>query len=382
MDDTTRDEAEGRWPAQVRVVGRVGVAAWTFIGVVLMVAIVVVAVGFIAEVAIPVMLAALLAVVFKPAADWLLRHGLRPALAAVLVVIGLGALVGGVAAAVIAGMNSQSSEISSAIDDAVHTLADKTGVDLAAIQDARKAIEDAMPPVGRGEVADLVAGVTGILAVASAIILGALVFYYLVKDGAALRQGFVGILAPAERAGFDDFVGDSCSMLRSYGRGRTILSAIVSAVIGLTAFLLGLPLVFSIVVLTFVGGYIPYIGAFVAGAYAALIALGEGGVSYALVIIVVSLIANLALENFVEPRVMGRNLGLHPVVVIVVLALGGLVGGIIGLIVAVPVAALVRLAYLHLRSGGYVDRMTSKARPVGQSLYRSRHAGDRPERAR
>ena len=52
--------------------------------------------------------------------------------------------------------------------------------------------------------------------------------------------------------------------------------------------------------------------------------------------LVVVLAANLALENFVEPKVMGRTLDIHPLVVLVVTALGGLLGGIVGLILAVP----------------------------------------------
>ena len=58
------------------------------------------------------------------------------------------------------------------------------------------------------------------------------------------------------------------------------MSAIVSAVIGVAALLLGLPLVFTIVVVNFIGGYIPYIGAFLGGGLAVIIALGDGGLAH------------------------------------------------------------------------------------------------------
>ena len=114
------------------------------------------------------------------------------------------------------------------------------------------------------------------------------------------------------------------------------MSAIVSLFIGVAALLLGLPLVFTIVVVNFIGGYIPYIGAFLGGGLAVIIALGDGGLPEAAIMLVVVLAANLALENFVEPKVMGRTLDIHPLVVLVVTALGGLLGGIVGLILAVP----------------------------------------------
>ena len=114
------------------------------------------------------------------------------------------------------------------------------------------------------------------------------------------------------------------------------MSAIVAVVIGAVALLLGLPLVFTIVVANFIGGYIPYIGAFLGGGLAVIVALGEGGADTAAIMLVAVIASNLLLENFVEPKVMGRTLDIHPAVVLVVTALGGIVGGIVGLILAVP----------------------------------------------
>ena len=146
------------------------------------------------------------------------------------------------------------------------------------------------------------------------------------------------------------------------------MSAIVTGVIGVAAVLLRLPLIPSILLLTFIGGYVPYIGAFLAGAYVALIALGERGVAAAVVMIIVSLAANLVLENFVEPRVMSRSVDLHPMVVLIVIALGGMLGGIVGLLIAVPAAAVARSAYLQLRRSGFADGLVDHVRPVGQQF--------------
>ena len=114
------------------------------------------------------------------------------------------------------------------------------------------------------------------------------------------------------------------------------MSAIVSVVVGIASFLLGLPLVFTIVVVNFIGGYIPYIGAFLGGGLAVIVAYGEGGLGLAAVMLLVVLAANLLLENFVEPKVMGRTLDIHPLLVIIVTALGGFLFGIVGLLLAVP----------------------------------------------
>ena len=113
---------------------------------------------------------------------------------------------------------------------------------------------------------------------------------------------------------------------------------------------------FTIIVVNFIGGYIPYIGAFLGGGLAVIIALGDGGLGEAAIMLVVVLASNLLLENFVEPKVMGRTLDIHPLVVLVVTALGGLLGGIVGLILAVPFTVIAGNAIGRLRAQGLLQR--------------------------
>jgi predicted PurR-regulated permease PerM len=192
--------------------------------------------------------------------------------------------------------------------------------------------------------------------------------YYQLKDGTRLRRSLVAQVDPRLRDEVDDFVGDSVRALREYGRGRTVMSAIVAVVIGIAALLLGLPLVFTIVVANFIGGYIPYIGAFLGGGLAVIIALGDGGLSKAAIMLVIVLAANLLLENFVEPKVMSQTLDIHPLVVLVVTALGGLLGGIVGLILAVPATVIAGDAISRLRSRGIIDQVADRAQPTLQRV--------------
>jgi predicted PurR-regulated permease PerM len=213
-----------------------------------------------------------------------------------------------------------------------------------------------------------VSGIGTLVAIASGLILGALIMYYLLKDGTRLRRAVVAQVDTSLRGEVDDFIGDACRILRDYGKGRTVMSAVVAAVVGLAALLLGLPLVFTIVVVNFIGGYIPYIGAFLGGGLAVIVALGDGGLAEAALMLVVVLVANLVLENFVEPKVMSRTLDVHPLVVLVVTALGGLLGGIVGLILAVPAWVIAGNAVGRLRSRGVVDQVADRAKPAMHHL--------------
>ena len=350
---------------------RLGVFAWSFVGAVVALGIVITALAAVSEIVLPMTFAAVLAVVFKPLVGALGRHGLKPSLAAGLVVLGLLVLMAGVTVATVRGVVEQAADIGDSATAALAEAAENTdalGIDQAALDDARAAVEDALPMITTGVLAGLVSGIGVVVAIAGGLILGALIMYYLLKDGARLRRSLVAEVDTAYRDDVDGFIGDACRTLRDYGKGRSIMSAVVAAVVGLAALVLGLPLVFTIMVVNFVGGYIPYIGAFLGGGLAVIVALGEGGVPQAAVMLVVVLAANLALENFVEPKVMGRTLDVHPLVVLVVTALGGLLGGIVGLILAVPAYVIAGNAVSRLRSRGVVQMVADRAQPTVSRL--------------
>ena len=105
--------------------------------------------------------------------------------------------------------------------------------------------------------------------------------------------------------------------------------------------MLGVPLAGTIGVVTFVTAYVPYVGAFVAGAFAVLIALGAKGTTVALIMLVVVILANGLLQNIVQPFAMGSALDLHPLAVLVLTIGAGCVFGMLGLVLAAPLASAV-----------------------------------------
>ena len=361
---TTPSDSEVR-PARVP---KLGIWAWSFVGFVVALAILFAGFAAVSEIALPLLFAAVLAVVFKPLANYLERHRIKPTLAAGLVVLGLIALMAVVLVATVRGVADQMGQINLVTDEAIQAAADQLGVSEADAEAARAAAEEASPMVAEGILTHLVSGVSSLIGLVSGLILGALIMYYLLKDGAKLQRAVVERSNPAIREDVNSFIDDACRILRDYGQGRTVMSAIVAVVIGVASLLLGLPLVFTIMVVNFIGGYIPYIGAFLGGGLAVIVALGEGGLGTAVIMLVIVVAANLLLENFVEPKVMGQSLDIHPMIVLIVTALGGLLGGIVGLILAVPVYVIVRDAIDRFRSRGVVEMVTDRAEPAVQRL--------------
>ena len=134
--------------------------------------------------------------------------------------------------------------------------------------------------------------------------------------------------------------------LQRYFAGVTIVAAYNAVLVGIGALVLGVPLAGTIAVVTFVCAYIPYVGAFVAGAFAVLITLGTEGTTDALIMLVIVILANGALQQVVQPIAYGATLGLNPLVVLIVTISAGALFGMVGLVLAAPLTS----AAVHIRA--------------------------------
>jgi predicted PurR-regulated permease PerM len=103
---------------------------------------------------------------------------------------------------------------------------------------------------------------------------------------------------------------------------------------------LRVPLALPPAVLIFLGGFVPIVGAALIGVPAALVALVANGPVVALVVIAVVMAVNQLDGRVLQPIVMGKALSLHPLVVLLALAGGGILAGIVGAVLAVPLTAV------------------------------------------
>ena len=102
-------------------------------------------------------------------------------------------------------------------------------------------------------------------------------------------------------------LGRVAGSLRGYFVGVTVVAAWSALIVGAGALLLGVPMAGTIAVVTFIGGYVPYIGAWTAGAFAVLLALGDQGPETALALGVVVLLANGVLQQLIQPIAYGTR---------------------------------------------------------------------------
>ena len=134
-----------------------------------------------------------------------------------------------------------------------------------------------------------------------------------------------------------------------YMRGTVVVAAIHALVIGLTLYFMDAPLVIPLAVLVFVAAFVPLVGLLVAGALAFLVVLAAKGWVDALILLVVLIVEDQLEGHLLQPQVVGRVIRLHPLAIILALAVGGVLAGIAGAVVAVPIVAVITRALPELR---------------------------------
>ncbi|NNE95658.1 MAG: AI-2E family transporter, partial [Acidimicrobiales bacterium] len=151
-------------------------------------------------------------------------------------------------------------------------------------------------------------------------------------------------VAPARRNAVDRAGSAAMGTLRSYLMAVSLAGVVDAFAIGLGLWIIGVPLVIPLAVITFFAAFLPVVGATAAGVLAATVALVANGPIEALVVVALTLVVQQLEGNLVLPVLMGNHVPLHPVVVLVALTAGGSLAGIIGAFVAVPFAAMVTAA--------------------------------------
>jgi predicted PurR-regulated permease PerM len=183
------------------------------------------------------------------------------------------------------------------------------------------------------------------LEILAGLVLMLFITFFLLKDGDRIWAWLTGLLAPERQQRTRPAGAAAWQALVYYVRGTITVAAIHAVVIGAALWVLGVPLLVPLVILVFLAAFVPLVGILVAGALAVAVTLGTRGWIAAVVLVIIFILENQLESHLLQPLVVGRMVRLHPLAVILVLAVGGVVAGIPGAIVAVPVtAALVRAA--------------------------------------
>jgi predicted PurR-regulated permease PerM len=321
-------------PRWLRDLGR---TSWLLVGLLLVVVGLVWLLGMTYTITAPVIGATIVAAVTSPLVARLTRHMPR-ALATVLVLLAIMAVTVAIILLVIGGITSQHDAIAGHSSEGVAKLqswAESLGVSQSGASSAGSQLKQDVPAMISALTKGVISGIKGLTSLVFTLSLALLSVFFLLKDGPSMRRWVDHHLGVPPTVA-QTITGGVLRSLRGYFLGVTIVATFNGVVVGVGALILGVPLAGTIAVVTLVLAYIPFIGAFVAGAFAVIIALGASGTTTALIMLVIVILANGLLQNIVQPFAMGSALDLHPLVVLVATIASGCIFGTIGLILAAP----------------------------------------------
>ena len=289
---------------------------------------------------VPFLLAVFIAVIGVPPAFWLKRKGVPyslAVLAVVLVILGIGTGMGAVLSTSLNRFYRQIDSYKASLNqqmDALFVWLKGMGVHL----DWDLLREVVNPGEAMQLVATLLAGLGGVLTNAFLITL-TVVFILLEASGFPAKLRAAQGNPNASLRGIEEFTHG----VKRYLALKTVVSLATGFSAALWVTLLGLdfPLLWGL--LAFLFNYVPTIGSIVAAVPAVLLALIQLGPFPALLVAVGYLCINFAFGSLIEPRFMGRGLGLSTLVVFLSLVFWGWVLGPVGMLLSVPLTMTAKI---------------------------------------
>lgn len=292
----------------------------------------------------PVVMAVLVTTVLAPPANWLKRHKVPPAAAAAIVMLSFMALVATIVGSLVPQVAHQLPDIADRATGGLFKVRDwlvdgPFGLSEAQITKAIEAVQQKLQ-----HSADAIsAGIFTTLGAATSFIVNMVVVLILsflfIKDGEKFLP-WLGTVAD-RRHGVHavEVLGRAWDSLGGFIRTQAVVALVDSTLIGAGLLVLGVKLALPLAVITFVGAFIPMIGAFVSGSLAVLVTLVTNSPRDALIAAIIVVTVQQLEGNVLSPILQGKSMRLHPAVVLLAVVLGGTLFGITGAFLAVPLAA-------------------------------------------
>ncbi|MFE7501097.1 AI-2E family transporter [Streptomyces albidoflavus] len=316
---------------------------------------------------IPVLLALLGTALLTPLHRRLLRMRVQRSLAAGLTCAAVLVVVGGATYIVVLALVDSGDQIVASAKLAAQDVAGFLGADEASLDDLASSARELFDRFGGPAASGVISGL-GLVAQAGAMgVLAVLLVFFFIRDGDRV-VGSLRTMAPGHVGEITEAIGRRAyRAVEGFMRGTTMIALIDGVLTTIGLLLLGVPGAAGLGALVFIGAYIPYLGAFVSGVLAVLVALADRGVVIAAWTLLVIFLVQMLEGNVLQPVIQSRTVQMHPAVVLVAITAGATVGGVIGVLLAVPAtaAAFGIVAELRERYGGGSGATAAGAGPVG-----------------
>jgi predicted PurR-regulated permease PerM len=335
------DDASDRVPAQLRLAAA---WSWRLILVGLVAAAVLWLLLRLATVVLPVVLALFIASVLEPLAARLRRHGWPRALAATVVFVTALVLAAGACWWLATAVGDEFGGIGDRLDDAIEDgrqwLVDgPLGLQQERVDSLERNIRDGLSSTGGGISQTVIGGARLTVEVLAGFVLMLFALFFVLKDGESIGAWLIARTPEPYREDAREIGRRGTFVLRRYFVATTLTGLVDAVLIAIALVIIGVPAVAPLAALTFIGGFFPIVGATVAGLVASLVALSDGGVVDALLVLGATIVVQQVEGNLLQPLFLERQVRLHALVTVTAVGAGIVLAGIAGAFIAVPIVA-------------------------------------------
>ncbi len=288
---------------------------------------------------VPVLLALLGTGLLRPLHRRLVKAKVNRSVAAGLTCVAVVAVVGGAVYIVVAAIVETGDQIVDSLRQAGQDLADHFGAAGTSLDDLASNSKELLTKFGGTAASGVISGVSVVgEAVAMAVLALLLVFFFLRDSHRA--PGVLRSVVPGHSGDVVEAMARRAfHAVEGFMRGTTFIAFIDAVCITVGLLVLDVPGAVGLGALVFVGAYIPYLGAFISGAVAVLVALADRGFVIALWVLGVVLAVQVLEGHVLQPMIQSRTVQMHPAVVMVTITAGASVAGVLGMLLAVPLTA-------------------------------------------
>ncbi|MFD7133780.1 AI-2E family transporter [Streptomyces sp. NPDC059894] len=288
---------------------------------------------------VPVLLALLGTALLGPFHRRLVKAGVNRSVSAAVTCVAVLAVVGGAVYIVVAAMVDSGDQIVRSLKDAARDLARHFGAAGTSLDDIASNARELLGKFGGTAASGVISGVSVVgESIAMAVLALLLVFFFLRDSDRAV--GALRAVAPHGGADIAEAMARKAfRAVEGFMRGTTLIAFIDAVCITVGLLVLRVPGAAGLGALVFVGAYIPYLGAFLSGAVAVLVALADRGFVIALWTLGVVLAVQVLEGHVLQPMIQSRTVQMHPAVVMLTITAGASVAGILGMLLAVPLTA-------------------------------------------
>ena len=326
----------------------------------------------------PILLAIIVCTILWPPVRWMRNHGVPPAAASVVMMLVAVGVFAGVIGAIVPSVVDQAPDLANRATDGVKKLQDWVQGPPLNVRDEQldnvvhtitDKLQSSSSTIAQGVFSGVGTATSLLVTIFSALVL---VFFFL-KDGPKFVPWLARNLGKPTGSHVGEVLNRMWASLGGFIRTQALVSFVDAALIGIGLVILDIPLAGVLIVITFLGGFIPIVGAFVAGALAVLIALVSNGLTSALIVLAIILAVQQLEGNVLQPWLQSKSMDLHAVIVLLSVTLGGTLFGITGAFLAVPAVAAIAVVLRYLNEQ-IAERAGETLPPEGTPV--TAHAGE------